>query len=254
MDIFKYENVNISDIHFNKPEKTGQCYYSSISYQDKPLYIQTDRLRCMSDTTMINNKNPFLEFEVKDFSMYDFFVNLDDRHIKETYAKGEEWFGKDIPLDVIDDMYKRITKPNKKDKKPILKFKLPVSNGKILTKIFDQSKVLMNIQSIKPQSDIISIIHIRGLKFLKQNYICDCYINQMKVIIPREYKYEISKECLIDVNDNIGNEYDIDYKDIKESMDNDILKKLKDQKDEELKLIEQIKLRIKNIDIEIKKL
>ena len=34
---------------------------------------------------------------------------------------------------------------------------------------------------MKEGTEVICILHVRGLKFLKQHYYCDCYISQIKV-------------------------------------------------------------------------
>ena len=42
---------------------------------------------------------------------YDSFVNFDELNVKKTFENNKDWFGKDIPLEVIDNMYKRSNKP-----------------------------------------------------------------------------------------------------------------------------------------------
>ena len=42
------------------------------------------------------------------------FNQIDDKIIKTTYDNSFEWFKQKIPLEVIDEMYKRLTKPLKK--------------------------------------------------------------------------------------------------------------------------------------------
>ena len=108
-------------------------------------------------------------------SFYDFLLNLDDRNIKETFKRNKEWFGKEIPLEMIDDMYKRTIKPVKKDSKPCFSFKLPVIKGKVQCHIYDQRKICQDIQKLVPNSEIIFILHVRGLKFLKQHYYLKSY-------------------------------------------------------------------------------
>ena len=45
--IHKYDDVDLSNINYSKPEKIGSSYSSSISYGDnlRPLYIQTPKLK-----------------------------------------------------------------------------------------------------------------------------------------------------------------------------------------------------------------
>ena len=44
------------------------------------------------------------------------------------------------------------------------------------------SNELIDLDLVKPGSTIILMIHVRGLKFLKQNYYCDVFLSQFKLI------------------------------------------------------------------------
>ena len=78
--IYRYNDVSLDEINFSKPEKVGSSYFSSISYGEtlKPLYIQTCRLKCLTDIDEIKDKkNPIIEVELTNgnYDLYDFFFN-----------------------------------------------------------------------------------------------------------------------------------------------------------------------------------
>ena len=189
-------------IQYTKPEKTGVFYYSSMSYgKSSPIHIQSPKMKCcLSGTDLLKKGSITLELEpiTNDFSFYDKLLQLDDRNIKETFNKNKEWFGKDIPLDLIDDMYKRTTKPVKKDCKPRFSFKLPITKGKVQCPIYDQKRACLDIQKITEDCELIVVLHVRGLKFLKHHYYCDMYVSQIKVCVPREQRYMIPDKYIID--------------------------------------------------------
>tara|TARA_B100001093_G_scaffold519057_1_gene606233 strand:- start:2377 stop:3132 length:756 start_codon:yes stop_codon:yes gene_type:complete len=207
-----YSNIDLKKINYESPVKNGSFYYSSINYKNKPLHIQSPRMICkQSGEESILKNNPTLETETlnNDFSFYDFLLNLDDRNIKETFKKNEEWFQKKIPLEIIDDMYKRTIKPVKKDSKPNFAFKLPIIKGKVQCHIYDQKKICQDIQKIVPECEMVFILHIRGLKFLKQHYYCDCYISQIKVFLSNEDKYNILNQYMIEDDETKQEDNDI---------------------------------------------
>ena len=186
MSIRKYDDIDLDQINYSKPEKLGSSYFGSLSYGTnlRPLYIQTPKLKCKTNISEIKDKkNPYLDLEIPQgsFDMYDLFLNLDDQNIKKTVSNSNEWFRKDLSLEVIDDMYKRITKPFKKDNNPILRFKLPVIKNEIQCGVYNQQKVFIDLDEVKENMDVVLILHIRGLKILKQYFYCDCYISQIKV-------------------------------------------------------------------------
>jgi len=198
--IYRYDELDLSKIEFEVPEKQGNIYYSQVKCDNNPFYLQTSKLNILSDCNELSGSNPSMEFEIPDnnLDIHDLFHELDDMLVKTTYKNSVEWFKQKIPLEVIDDMYKRICKPLKRNQNPSIKFKLPVIQNKIVCKIYNQDKKFINVEDINKNSSGILIIHIRGIKFLKQQYLYDIYITQMKVFIPKENKYLIPEKCLID--------------------------------------------------------
>jgi hypothetical protein len=235
----KYEAVKHENINYLKPEKVGSSYFGSISYgkETKPLYIQTPKLRCLTNlNTMKNKKSPYLEVEIPNgkYGLYDFFLSLDDENIKQTVKNTNEWFGKEIPLEVIDSMYKRISQPFRKESNPKLKFQIPVLKQQIQCGIYNQQRVFQDISEVKENTEVVLVLHIRGLKILKHSFHCDCYVSQIKVYQPIEERYNIIKDySIIDDEDDEG---DIFSQEIKEAIEE--LKK-EQEKEEQEKLDKQ---------------
>ena len=245
MSVYKYNGVNVKKINYKKPEKNGSFYYASINYDNTPFHIQSPKMKCKSTGEEIISKG-YLECETinTDFSFYDFILNIEDRNIKETFKQNEDWFGKEIPLEIIDDMYKRTIRPVKKDSKPSFNFKVPVLKGKIQCQVYDTNNVCVDISKLTPDCELVFILHIRGLKFLKQHYYCDCYISQIKVFLSKDQKYNLFNECMIEEElDNGDDEIDI--------IDDEILKEMKIEKNK-VKKKEELRLNIENKIIELK--
>ena len=194
MSIYQHTDIDLKKVNYGKPEKQGVIYYAPMNYNNEPFYLQSPKMICKSDGMhVIEKKNNSLELETlnADYSFYDFLLNIDSRNIKETFRCNEDWFGKSIPLEVIDDMYKRTCKPVKKDSKPRFTFKVPVLKGKVQCQIYDQKKTCLDISKLTEGCEITCIVHIKGLKFLKQHYYCDCYISQIKIYLDAVGKFSI---------------------------------------------------------------
>jgi hypothetical protein len=249
-NVFNYINTDINKLTIDKPEKDGQIYYSNIKYNNKPLFLQTSKIQIRD--YKINNKTSSIEFEIKqtNLDLYDYFIKLDNKIIKETYSNSKDWFNQEIPLEVIDDYYKRLSKPLEKDKNPTIRFKVPIIDNKIASKIYNQNKEYIQLDSIKENLDAILILHIKGIKFMKQQYICDCYITQMRVEENKKIKYEILEECLIDFdsdNKNYDSDEDIIDQEIIELLKVEKLKKKSELISEKEKLLDKLK----QLDLEI---
>ncbi len=230
-----YDTIDIQKFNFTKPEKFNNSYFGAMSYGDnsEPIYIQTPKLRCKHNIKdVLDNKQPYLEVIVpkNKLDFYDLLLNIDDKNIKKTYISSKEWFGKELPLEAIDEMYKPITRGFKKNSEPSIKFKLPIIKNKIHCTVYNQQKNSIDISEIKENDEIILILHLKGLKVLKQHYLCDCYISQVKLFQAKDLKYNIIDEYSI-IDDGIDDEDDLDIFD--EELINEINKE-KEQKDKRI--------------------
>ena len=263
-NIIKCDDVKIDKVNYTKPEKNGQSYFSSISYGDtlNPLYIQTPKLLCRTNISEMKNKKvPYLDVEVPTGKMniYDFLLSLDDNNIKTTVQKSKEWFGKEIPIQAIDDMYRRTTKPFKKNTAPHIRLRLPLIKNEIKCGVYNQNRIFVGSDEVKDGSEVVLILHIRGLKVLKTSYYCDCYITQIKLFQENESKFNIIKDySILDDEEEDEDLGDIFSEEIYNSFEKEEEKKKKDEekkkKDEEKKKKLEEEKEKKKLEEENKKL
>jgi len=231
MTIQRHTDLNHKRINYRKPEKQGLVYYSAIDYNNEPFYLQTPKMICKKNgIEIIESKNNIMDMETinVDYSFYDSFVNLDELNVKKTFSANKEWFGKDIPLDVIDNMYKRLNKPVKKNSQPIFGFKVPMIKGKVQCQIYDQKQTCIDLNQLKEGTEVVCILHLRGLKFLKQHYYCDVYISQIKVFLEGDNKFSILDSYSFNDVDEETNEMKQLEKDL--MLDEDFLNSLQTNK------------------------
>ena len=245
-----YDTIDVEKFNFTKPGKYNNSYFGAMSYGDnkEPIYIQTPKLRCKINVKdILENKQPYLEVIVPKHKLdfYDLFINIDDKHIKKTFISSEEWFGKELPLEAIDEMYKPITKGFKKNTEPSIKFKLPIIKNKIHCTVYNQQKNSIDISEIKENDELILILHLKGLKVLKQYYLCDCYISQIKLFQEKDLKYNIIDEYSI-IDD------DIDDLDDLEIFDEELIYEINKEKEEKKQKIEDLKKQLEEEEINIK--
>jgi len=249
MSVLKINSIDVDKIELKKPEKINNVYYSNISYNGDPLIVQLDKVNNNKDLKDIDNiKFPSIELDIpkRKNKIYNFFISLDNNNIKQTISNSKDWFQKNIPPEVIDQMYKRISKSTKNESNSILKFKLPISKGKIVCKSYNEKGEEINISSINENSTCSIILHIRGLKFLKQHYICDCYVSQIK-LHKKINNIIVDNKCLI--NESINDSNDILDTELLENIDNQ--NKLKSLI-EEINNKEREYIQLKNNIVELK--
>lgn len=247
INVLKLSKININNIDIDKPEKINKHYYSNIRYDNEPLYIQTSKIINYKDMKDFESKDPYIEVEIDDLKIYDIISKIDDHILKSTKENWKLWMDKDIPLEILENMYIKLSKTFKQDVNPKFKFKIPISKSKILTKIYDNNKIDIDIKQIKKQQKIIMIMNIRGIKYNEKTFYLDIYVTQIKVF---NEKQELNEFCLIQSESD--NEEDVlNKQELNELVINNKLQELISQKKEDLELLNQIKLRIENINKEI---
>lgn len=222
-EVTRYNKLQLDNIQYDKPENKGTVYFGPMLYDLNPLLLQSSRLKVKEIKEVEKQRYIVLETDETDFSFYDKLVQLDDHILDATYQNSEEWFNKELPMDILEGMYNRITKPFKKDEKPSLEFKLPYHSENLQTKIYGQTNELIDLDNLIIGSTIILMLQVKGLKFLKQNYYCDTYLSQIKLI--KDTVVVKSASCLIEDDVvAIQPEEKYDY----EILDEEILKKNKE--------------------------
>lgn len=196
-EVIKYNKIDLTNINYTKPTNQQNAYYGGIDYNKNLFLIQTSHLTIQS----IKDKIITVSVDTDDFSFYDTIVQLDDHNLASTYKNSKEWFSKELPMDVLENMYRRMSKPFKKGEIPLLDLKLTT---KPKCQVYDQSNKGINITDIVEGSTIIGILNIKGLKFLKRDYYCEMSLSQIKITNPIEK--HLSNKCLID--DEGLNNYD----------------------------------------------
>ena len=225
MSTVSYKNIDIDKIQLSNPDKLDNCYICNISYDNSLLYVQTPILsidEITKEYIILNITDQFIKF----------IDDLEDNNIKYTFEHCEEWFKKDIPYDAIEHMYENIDLENDK-----LRIKFPYIKEKLQCKIFNNDKKNLEHSELNEDDNIVLILHIKGIKILKDQFHLDFYVNQIK-LVNNEYTI-LNEYSIIDGEELDGSMDDLFDEEIKNAIEEEKLKKEKEkdlkQKMEELK-------------------
>ena len=199
----KLSDIDLRNIMYEKPKKVNTYYQSNINYQmngrKKPFMIQTPY--SINKTNFKEDKKHLtIEMEVPK-EMYDFFINLDEHNAEKAFNSSKDWFNQEIPKDIIDDYYKSSIKPFKEGAPIKMKVKIPYYNGECQTKIYDNLRNTIDLSSIPQESNIILILHVNAIRFLKQNFYTDIYVTQIKVCYKKD-DFTIPNICIVEDDQN----------------------------------------------------
>ena len=172
--IVNYKEFDFDKLEFGVPTKSKSgSYVASGLYQGKDLYIQTPRLKCVSLIKTDNRSAIDLEFDKSHGMFYDFITSIDDYSIIQIQKNSKAWFSKEFPLDVVEEYYKTPVKMGRKNKAPSLKIKVPMSKGEPNVTVYDNKNSVIDFERIKENTKVLIVLRFNGLKFLKQQVICE---------------------------------------------------------------------------------
>ena len=102
MDYKSYNELDLSEIIYEQPSRKINHY---IAKPNKEIIVLTNLLSCITDITTSDDRC-YINLELRkrlDSKLINFFIDLDEKNICEVFKNAENWFGKKIPLDVIED-------------------------------------------------------------------------------------------------------------------------------------------------------
>jgi len=183
IDIIDYKDIDIEQIKFNKPDKVkGGSYMSLAEYNGKPIYIQSPRLISNKGIVKYDTRcNLELEFDKNHWKFYEFITNIDDHNVIQIQKNSAEWFSKEFPLDIVEEFYNTPIKIGRGSKPPSLKIKIPIVKGNIGCSIYNRNNTIITHNDINNDSKILCVLKFQGLRYLKQQVICEWVPIQIKV-------------------------------------------------------------------------
>ena len=180
VNILDYKTFDNNRLVYTDPTKVkGGSYIANVKYRNddnelQDIVIQTPRLFCESGIIKTDTRSYLeLDFDKEHWLFYEFITDLDDHNIVIVEKNSESWFKQKFPLDVVEEFYKSPVKVGRGKNPPKIKIKLPLSRGKVECGIYDNKRQNIHYSEINKSSKMICVLKLLGLRFLKQQVICE---------------------------------------------------------------------------------
>jgi hypothetical protein len=215
--IYKASSLNICDIavsKVNKNKQGGNTVY--LNFKGNKIVIQGPEMYSPFGLSEYSSEKglkysldlSFIDKEDNErvTEFYTFCKDLDKFMIKYAHIKSVEWFGKQQPMEVIEEFYRPLVKQGKPNKdKPgslypdTVKFKLRTRNDVLNVEMYDTEQNKLSVEDpIKPGSKIRCIFEISPVWFInKKNFGVTFNCIQMQIAKPNK----IEGFCFIDEED-----------------------------------------------------
>lgn len=197
-------NFDFSNISLKSPKPIqGGSFMSSIRHNNESLIIQTPKIRTKKGITQ-TNKHVYtdLVFENEDSEFVEWVENLQENVRDVILTKSDNWFHEPVTLDEIEYNWNDSFRTYKQTKQLLRTFihKNKGISSNVL-KIYDSDYKSKHINDIKPDTPIICILEIVGLKFSSTTFQLDFCLRQVMILedkpIFNEPLIKISKEKVL---------------------------------------------------------
>ena len=176
-DFSKLTLVNPSGIQ-------GGAYFTKIENNLKPLYIQTTKSITKQGFVKTGKKYYIdLMFDKNSEAIINWFENLEEKCRKLIYEKKDLWFQTKLEESDIETAFNSTIRVYKSGKFYLVRTNVKNNHLQLpVIKIYDENENSLNIEDIKNDTTIISILEIQGIKFTSRNFQIEIEIKQIMVL------------------------------------------------------------------------
>ena len=200
------QNFDFSKLTLAQPVGIqGGAYFTKIINNNKPLYIQTTKSLTRQGFVKSGKKYYCdLMFDNNSEVLINWFEKLENKCQNLIYEKADSWFQNALEMNDVESAFNSIIRIYKSGKYYLVRTNIKNSpNGDPSIKIYNESELPLGISDIKPETNIISILEIQGIKFTSRNFQIEIELKQVMVL----NNDPIFESCLIKTSKTQKPEY-----------------------------------------------
>ena len=178
----------------------GGAYFTKIEFNKKPLYIQTSKSLTRQGFVKTGKKYYCdLMFDKNSETLIHWFENLEEKCHKLIYEKKDAWFQGNLEEADIETAFNPLIRVYKSGKYYLLRTNVKnTKDDNPAIKIYNEKEISLSINDITPETEIISILDIQGIKFTSRNFQIEIELKQIMVLDNEP----IFESCLIKTKKN----------------------------------------------------
>jgi len=179
----QFDFTNISLAHPTGIQ--GGAYFTKILYNSKPLYINTPQ--CLTKQGFVKNGKKIyvdLMFNNNDEDFIHWIENLETTCQQLVYDKGDSWFQNKLEMNDIESAFTSPLRVYKSGKYYLVRVnvKMNYSTNFPHVKIYNESETPLTVDDVSPETNIVSIVEVQGIKFTSKNFQIELELKQSMVL------------------------------------------------------------------------
>ena len=179
------ESFDFSQLSLAHPSGIqGGAYFTKIEHNKKPLYIQTPKSLTRQGFIKTGKKYYCdLMFDKNAEPLIHWFENLEEKCQKLIFEKRESWFQNSLEEGDIESAFNSVIRVYKSGKYYLVRTNIKSTRtDEPAVKIYNENEVSLSTNDITPETNIISILEIQGIKFTSRNFQIEIELKQMMVL------------------------------------------------------------------------
>jgi len=181
-ELIDLSSFDSDKLKINIPSQNEDGQFSKITYNNCPIFIQTP-ISSTKQGFIKNGKKITcdLMFKSMETEFLHWLEQLETTIQKLLFTKGEDWFEQKLEMSDIESLFTTPTKLYKSGKYYLLRVLL-----KEPIKIFKENDNIIDLtySDITQESNIISIIEIKGVKYTNKDFHLYIEIKQIMIVQP----------------------------------------------------------------------
>jgi len=177
-------SFDFNSLHLAKPQPfPGGNYFMRLTVSGKPLYIQPPKCimkqgfaksgkKYYSDFMFSNENTEFIEWMEK----------IETFCQDTIYKNGSDWFEDKMDMGDIENYFTSPLKIYKSGKFYNLRVNIALNLGKPLIKIYNENEELIDFQDLKENTNILSILEIKGIKCSATSFQIEFDVKQIMTV------------------------------------------------------------------------
>ena len=180
MNEIDISNFDKSKLKINIPSQSKDGQFSKLTYGNFPIVVQTPVSLTKQGIIKIGKKMVCdLMFKTIETEFLNWFEQLESATQSLLYEKADDWFEQKLELTDIENLFTTPVKLFKSGKYYLIRASL-----KDPIKIFKENDNILELThfDITPESNIISLLEIKGIKYTNKDFQFDIEIKQIMVV------------------------------------------------------------------------